>query len=418
MWLKFNETSGTTATDSSGQGNTGTLTGGAAWQPAGEIAGAIAFDGTTGYVNVPDATSLDNTSALTVAFWFKSNSLAATQGLVSKRDGITTNNAYTTFLQTDGHINVDLDTNNDRFISNTVFSTGTWYHVAVVFDGAQPAAQRAKLYVNGALDITASETSASIPNYPSTLKVGSTHTGANFLNGSVDDVRLYRRALSATEIDGLANAAIAPGVSAGAAPSATSAVAASLNGSASNELSGALTLAWSLVSGPGMASFGNPSAASTNVTFGQAGTYVLRLTATNTAASTFGNLTVNVSPNPAVFPDWISSFYPGINDPAIVGAQAMPKNDGIMNLEKFALGLDPTKPGAASWTTGHAGLPIPTTANISGANYLALSVRRPIGLTGITYQRDRLQRSVRMVGRRPSRCSRREWRRKRNGGFP
>src|SRR5262249_28732502 len=49
LWLKLDETSGLTASDSSGSGNNGTLSGGATWQPAGGMrAGALKFDGTSG----------------------------------------------------------------------------------------------------------------------------------------------------------------------------------------------------------------------------------------------------------------------------------------------------------------------------------------------------------------------------------
>src|SRR3989338_4761919 len=63
----FDEGSGTTATDTSGNNNSGTLTNGPAWS-TGQYGGALSFDGTNDYVNVPDAASLDLTS-WTISAW-------------------------------------------------------------------------------------------------------------------------------------------------------------------------------------------------------------------------------------------------------------------------------------------------------------------------------------------------------------
>ena len=181
LWLKLDESSGTLASDSSGSANHGTLSGGAAWQPSGGMrAGASQFDGLSGLVTVNDAPTLDNTSAFTLAYWFRADAYAAdSAGLVGKRDGPGVNNAYTTYLKTsDKRIYVDIDGSNNRFSSSAQFDLGAWYHVAVVFDGSLPSAQRASLWINGQLDTTAAEASAAIPDYPSNFRVANTHSGA------------------------------------------------------------------------------------------------------------------------------------------------------------------------------------------------------------------------------------------------
>jgi glucose/arabinose dehydrogenase/N-acetylneuraminic acid mutarotase len=63
--------------------------------------------------------------------------------------------------------------------------------------------------------------------------------------------------------------------------------------------SGTLTLAWTKVSGPGTVTFGTPATATTTATFGSAGSYVLQLTANDTALSASDTVTVTVSPAPA-----------------------------------------------------------------------------------------------------------------------
>jgi len=132
-----------------------------------------------------------------------------------------------------------------------------------------------------------------------------------------------------------------PTVSAGTAPpGATSAVAATLNGTVSN----ATTTLWTKVSGPGSVTFGNASSASTQATFSQAGEYILRLAAGNASGQTSGDLAVTVVPNPGVFIDWQEIQWPGVGDPAVTGPQADPDRDGLSNLAEFALGLPPGTP--------------------------------------------------------------------------
>ena len=68
MW-HFDEGSGDVASDSSGNGNDGTLMEAPEWVD-GKVGKALAFNGTN-YVEVPDADSLKMTDAVTVALWFK-----------------------------------------------------------------------------------------------------------------------------------------------------------------------------------------------------------------------------------------------------------------------------------------------------------------------------------------------------------
>src|SRR5262249_42318648 len=179
--------------------------------------GALKFDGTNGLVTVPDAPTLDNTSAFTLAYWFRADAYPAdSAGLVCKRINISTDNAYTTYLKAaDQHIYVDIDTSNNRFASAALIQTGVWYHVALVFDGSLPTSQRAQLWINGVLDTTAAETSAAIPDYASNVLIANTHPGAaNWFTGLIDDVRFYRRALNSAEIQAMASQNLAPSITA------------------------------------------------------------------------------------------------------------------------------------------------------------------------------------------------------------
>jgi plastocyanin len=298
--LKLDESSGTTAADSSGNNLNATASGGLAWQPSGGVlTGAASFNGTDSYLAVPDSNLLDNSSALTLSFWFRANTLGNNTGLVSKRVTFDSNNSYSTFLGLDGKLTVDINSNNNRFTSNTTFNTGNWYHVALVFDGSLTSDQRAKLYVNGVLDKTAAETSTAIPNTTAALHIGVlAASGGNIFDGLIDEVRIHRRALSAAEVLAMRNetGTYGPNVSAGTPPAAIANEPAALNGSAMVEAGPAPTVLWTKISGPGNVVFANPASAATTVTFDQDGDYVLRLTATNANGTTFADLAETVFP--------------------------------------------------------------------------------------------------------------------------
>jgi len=71
---KLDEKTGTSANDSSGNGNTGTLTNGPTWTQ-GKVGNGMNFDGSNDYVAIPDSNSLDTTSGVTLAGWVKFNAL-------------------------------------------------------------------------------------------------------------------------------------------------------------------------------------------------------------------------------------------------------------------------------------------------------------------------------------------------------
>lgn len=389
LWLKLDEAAGTTAGDSSDNGNSGTLYGDGVWNPAGgPRTGALELNGMNSFINVPDAPNLDNTPAFTLAYWFRAYSYTSGgAGLISKRNAISDNNAYTTFLQTDHLIYVDIDGSNNRFASATAFATNCWYHVALTFDGAEATNQRARLYVNGSLDRIAAESSAAVPNYNSSLKLGLTHSNVTtYLNGALADVRFYRRALSDSEIASLAALKSAPSVVTGPAPAPTNRVPALLAGAAGDDgSSGPLTVQWSVATGPGAADFTSSNQAVTAVTFMAAGQYVLRLSGSNASAMVFSDLPVSVSPNANLYSDWVALVFPGETNVALLAPTADPDRDGAANLLEFALGLDPATADARPFAAGQPGLPTGAIQADGGTNYLTLSVKRPVGRLDLLY---------------------------------
>ncbi len=189
--------SGFTATDSSGNGNDGTLINGPIWA-TGHVNGALDFDGSDDYIDAGDHASLNPTDAVTISAWVNTRNLTTTQMLVSKYDG--PNAQYFLRIQS-GRIRFNVQTNGllSGPTSSTTISANTWYHVAGVYDGSQ-----ARVYVNGVLGAASSKTGAMV-NSGVTVNIGRQNAGRMYFDGSLDDIRIYSRSLSASEIVALFN---------------------------------------------------------------------------------------------------------------------------------------------------------------------------------------------------------------------
>src|SRR5215472_7057056 len=72
----FNEGSGTTVTDASGNGNNGTITA-ATWTTSGKYGGTLSFNGSTAVVTVPNAASLQLTTGMTLEAWVNPSTVSA-----------------------------------------------------------------------------------------------------------------------------------------------------------------------------------------------------------------------------------------------------------------------------------------------------------------------------------------------------
>jgi hypothetical protein len=128
---------------------------------------------------------------------------------------------------------------------------------------------------------------------------------------------------------------------------------------------------WTVVSAPsgGQVAFADTNSPTTTATFSAAGTYVLRLSATDGTATVFEDLSMTVTGE--TYASWIAGE-PGVNGQT--GATQDPDADGVANLLEYALG---TEPGNA------ASRAIPQTA-INGSDHLTLTFT-PQHLSGLIY---------------------------------
>ena len=99
--------------------------------------------------------------------------------------------------------------------SNNVLTAGQWSYVTVVYDATQPQNNRFSIFVNGVdvtvrTDVSSSGTLAAITT--TNIRVASDQPFSEFLNGAIDEIRVYKRALSASEIVSDMNTPIATGI--------------------------------------------------------------------------------------------------------------------------------------------------------------------------------------------------------------
>ncbi len=193
-YWNFDEGTGTAAYDSSGNSNDGTLVTGPTWA-AGKIGShALSFDGVDDYVSVPSSASL-NPSYVTFSMWFNPKSFADNTGLIAKGDN--SNRQYWAWIY-QGNLSIEI--NNGGHANNIYpLKKDAWYFLAVTYDGSNIVT-----YVNGAKVKTISQSNGAILADDGPLLIGKLPGFASF-NGTIDDVKIWNRALPASDILDLFN---------------------------------------------------------------------------------------------------------------------------------------------------------------------------------------------------------------------
>lgn len=211
-YWSFDEGSGTTAEDfSPANANTGTLTNSPTWVD-GKVGKALSFDGTDDYVTMGDQASLEiNNNSLAFGGWFYIDAYPAasnrmflmTKGGVSGYEYELTVNEY---ASSSNKFTATLFTTTTAtyitVVSNTVPPLNTWFHVMGVWD---KDAVSLKIYYNGTLENTSTSTAGILhTTRTANFEVGRRSDNVEAkLNGLADEVRVYNRALSGTEITNL-----------------------------------------------------------------------------------------------------------------------------------------------------------------------------------------------------------------------
>ncbi|WP_127129607.1 LamG domain-containing protein [Georgenia sp. SYP-B2076] len=198
-WL-MDEGSGSVVGDSSGAGHNGATRGAVSWVSGVEKT-ALSL-GAGGSALIPDAPTLDLSGPMTVAAWVRPAE-ARTQYVVKKAAQNATD-GFELGLASGGQafFRVNQTTSGDtyRATATSPLANGNWAHLVGTFDGTTM-----RIYVDGA-ERAAVAGPAAIGVNDLGLAIGGEPGGSRTLNGTVDSVYLYDRALTAAEVADLGSA--------------------------------------------------------------------------------------------------------------------------------------------------------------------------------------------------------------------
>ncbi len=195
--MNFDEGAGSTVNDRSGYNNHGTVNGNAAWSPGGKHGGALVFDGIDDFVSVPDAASLDLAAAGTIEAWFKLGGTGTWRSILAKgsANSDAAHNYFIEFTNTDLVLHgIGNGLSNQSVLGAAFVETANFHHAAMTWDGSTIT-----LYLDGAVARTTTQAIAPAAN-AAALFIGQFGGNVDRFKGLIDDVRVYRRALSAVEI--------------------------------------------------------------------------------------------------------------------------------------------------------------------------------------------------------------------------
>lgn len=296
-WWAFDENAGTSASDSSGMSNTGTLVNGPTWV-AGESGSALSFDPNQAqYVSVPDAPGLNPSDSITLGAWINATDWNGNRRIVQKGY----NDDQYRLLAEGGVLKFNVA--NVGTVTAPLPTTGVWHQVIGTYNGLLLS-----IYVDGALvGSIAASGPMSVTGDP--LVIGAKNTDARYasdcFSGSIDDVRVYDHGMSAAEVAALFSPTGAPPAIVNPAAASPTSVAGDTGGVSvladSPDGESTLVYSWLATSLPAGAPQPTFSPNSTNsaknaaVTFYKAGTYTLTCTVVDAEGNfTFSSVQVTV----------------------------------------------------------------------------------------------------------------------------
>lgn len=392
IYYPLDETSGTTAVDSVGGNHNGTLSGGPIWSPSGGVSGgAILFDGNDDRIQIndsPDINTGNSVTRRTIALWFNATDPGANGKEVLYEEGGATRGLA---LYLDGGQlyvggwNGNVNGWNETYHSIPV-DAGKWHHAVLVLDVPSSGAlvpDGFKAYLDGA-PFGVGE-GALMTSHSGNVAIGARWDSSQFhdgdasgdgdhFSGSIDEFHLFNnRVLTIDEIGQLySHGNIGPLVEAGPSQPDVAGLAADLAGSSSDDgrWVGTVSQVWSVTSGPGTVDFSNPGANGIDrtATASVAGTYQLRLAASDGQVTTYDTVSVTLTESTTPQYDTWTQDYPSLTVTAVEGN---PDGDTLSNLEEYAFGADP-----ASSADDESLHPSSEIRESGGQEYLEFSYRR------------------------------------------
>lgn len=196
---RFDEKTGTVANDSGKYHNNCTFgigTKAPIWADKG-----LEFNGVEQYIAALDSVSLNIINNITIEGWLNVYDVLATRGIISKRSWYAQINGYELKINVDNKFVFGIGDGVTYYYYegpgySNILPSNTWFHFAVTYDMVNVV-----FYLNGVNIASASATPVSIASNTEMLYIGGKPiSNADWFYGKIDDLKLYDRALFATEI--------------------------------------------------------------------------------------------------------------------------------------------------------------------------------------------------------------------------
>jgi len=320
----LNATSGTIASDVSGNGNNGTVNG-ASWSVTGRLNGCLNFNGTNSSVQINNSLIND----FSIVFWVKSNQIGGAPqwyngaGLVDGDYPGTANDFGTALVG--GKFGFGIGNPDTTILSTSSINDGAWHFCVAT---RQQATGVIKVYVDGSLQASGTVNRNSL-NVSTHLLFGAIASGGGYFNGSLDEVKLFTRTLSSSEVTALYDSLLFLPLSspAGLTATATGNGQVQLNWSAASAGT-SYNVKRSLLYGGAYTSITNVTATSfTDTTVANNQTYYYVVSAVNAAGESVNSAQASASPSAMVA--WFQAdAITGLGNGAAVSAWADSSGNG------------------------------------------------------------------------------------------
>jgi hypothetical protein len=200
---KLDDTVGTAAADSSGSANHGTFVGNPTWSDVAQLGNSLDFETSDGVDRVDAGNFAVKGSSLTLTAWIRQEDpLNDGRILIRSNGNNSADQSWGITVDETGEVDFRVMAGGTwhRIQASSVVTPGVWYHLASTYNGTTM-----RLYVNGAQVVSAAHPAGGKldTNASRTVTLGDSPVGSRPFDGILDDVRVYDRVLTATEVSAL-----------------------------------------------------------------------------------------------------------------------------------------------------------------------------------------------------------------------
>lgn len=200
VYIPFEEMTGTSAFDISGNGNNGTLTNGPTWA-TGKIGNAVKMKGSAAdaYVNITDSAA-NSPAQISVSGWVYLTSYNTGFPALIQKTGSYSLQVYSSSGGTPGRIEWDVRTPSEMDTvtdASDALQLNRWYFLAATYN---PGTGISQVYIDGVLKKQSTGLSGTLFDSSQSTTIGAGNASGNYLDGTVDEVKIYNYARSTRQI--------------------------------------------------------------------------------------------------------------------------------------------------------------------------------------------------------------------------